>query len=256
MPKLLAPLIAVYALVAALVLVGAPRAEEQAQAPNSPSSGEQAQSGDAGVEAAQPTTTPNATPAPQPAPAPQAQDAAPAPQTETTPAPEAPVAVAAGPGSVSIVDFDFSPGTITVNVGDTVTWSNTGKQGHSATGSGFDTGILSKGQSGSHTFGSAGSFSYHCTPHPFMKGTVVVKASGSGGGSSGGGSPAGGSSAGGSGTAGGGSGSASTDSGSSASGSSGSALPATGADALLLAGFGLLLLGLGAVIRRRAANAQ
>ena len=45
---------------------------------------------------------------------------------------------------------------------------------HSATANdgSFDTGILSKGGSGSHTFTQAGTFSYICTPHPFMKGTV------------------------------------------------------------------------------------
>jgi LPXTG-motif cell wall-anchored protein len=157
---------------------------------------------------------------------------------------------------VSIVDFDFSPGTITINAGDTVTWTNTGSQGHSATGSGFDTGILSKGKSGSHTFTTPGTFTYHCTPHPFMKGTVVVKAASSGGGGSGagGGSSTGssagagtsGSSAGGS-TASG----SSAGSGSSASGG-GSGLPATGSDVAILAGLGVLLLGLGAAIRYRA----
>ena len=57
--------------------------------------------------------------------------------------------------------------------GDTVTWSNNGPTGHSATANdgSFDTGILQKGSSGSHTFSQAGTFSYICTPHPFMKGT-------------------------------------------------------------------------------------
>jgi hypothetical protein len=44
-----------------------------------------------------------------------------------------------------------------------------------ATGSGFDTGTLQKGQSGSHTFSQAGSFPYVCTIHPFMHGTITVK---------------------------------------------------------------------------------
>src|SRR5581483_4848918 len=30
----------------------------------------------------------------------------------------------------SIVDFSFSPATITIHVGDTVTWTNTGQQPH------------------------------------------------------------------------------------------------------------------------------
>jgi LPXTG-motif cell wall-anchored protein len=246
--KLLAPLIAVYVLVAALVLGGASFAADK-DAPNAPTSGEEAQSGEKGTPAAPPTTT---------SPAPNPQQQPPAPPAEPPPAdPSPPVAVAAAPGSVSIVDFDFNPGTITVNAGDTVTWTNTGDVGHSATGSGFDTGILSKGERGSHTFSSAGTFSYQCTPHPFMKGKVVVRAASSGGsgggGSSGGG--AGGGSAGGSASGGGssasggqGSGSSGTDSGS----SSRPGLPATGADAAVLGGFGLALLGLGLLIRRRA----
>jgi LPXTG-motif cell wall-anchored protein len=40
---------------------------------------------------------------------------------------------------------------------------------------------MDAGQSGSHTFTEAGTFSYICTPHPFMEGTVrVVAASGGG----------------------------------------------------------------------------
>lgn len=85
----------------------------------------------------------------------------------------------AGDPGVSIVDFSFSPATTTIHVGDTITWTNTGKQPHSATANdhSFDTGILHRGQSGSHTFTSAGTFSYFCVVHPFMKGTIVVLAS-------------------------------------------------------------------------------
>src|SRR5207248_3918997 len=88
------------------------------------------------------------------------------------------ISAGADPG-VTIADFRFAPRTTTVHVGDTITWSNVGPSPHSAiarNGS-FDTGILHKGQSGSHTFTQAGTFSYFCTVHPFMHGTVVVLAS-------------------------------------------------------------------------------
>ena len=96
--------------------------------------------------------------------------------------------MAAASGSVTVSDFTFSPGTITINQGDTVTWVNNGPTPHSATSSSgvFDTGIFPKGQSRSHTFNEAGTFAYICTPHPFMKGTVVVQASQTEGGSGGG----------------------------------------------------------------------
>jgi plastocyanin len=95
---------------------------------------------------------------------------APAPETYST------SAAAAGSVSVSIQDFLFSPGTVTVGVGGTVTWSNSGAEDHTATGSGFDTGTLSPGASASHTFAAAGTFSYICNIHPDMTGTVQVLA--------------------------------------------------------------------------------
>jgi amicyanin len=241
--KHIGPLITAYVLVAALVLVGAPLAA-QPGLPNA-SSSDEAQAGDNGVNTATPQTPEPASPNEQQAPAPEQQPPAP-------PQPSPPVAVAASPGSVTIFDYGFRPATITIDAGDAVTWTNTGKQPHSATGSGFDTGILKAGQSASHTFNSAGTFSYHCTPHPFMKGTVVVRATRSGGGSSGGSSGGSGSGSGNSAGTGGGattSGSASIPSQSSSSSSS---LPATGTDVAILGALGLALLGLGLAIRRRA----
>ena len=85
--------------------------------------------------------------------------------------------VAGDPG-VTIADFDFTPGTITVHAGDTITWTNNGPSSHTATArdGSFDTGVLRKGASGSHTFTEAGSFSYYCRIHPFMHGTIMVLA--------------------------------------------------------------------------------
>lgn len=80
-------------------------------------------------------------------------------------------------GSVAIRDFEFSPGRITVAAGDTVTWINGGPSEHSATSAAFDTGILLEGARGSHTFEAAGTFSYACSVHPSMNGTVEVTAS-------------------------------------------------------------------------------
>jgi plastocyanin len=109
-----------------------------------------------------------------------------------TPAPPTTTTVSARRGahkasstSVTIQDFFFSPGTVTVDVGDTVTWRNSGQAPHNATANdgSFKTPDLNNGQSGSHTFSSPGTFSYICTIHPYMQGTVrVLSASGSGGG--------------------------------------------------------------------------
>ena len=86
--------------------------------------------------------------------------------------------------TVSIVDFAFEPATVTVNVGDTVTWRNNGQAPHNAhaTNNEFQTEVVGNDQvSGSHTFDEAGSYNYICDVHPNMKGTVVVQAAADGG---------------------------------------------------------------------------
>ena len=82
----------------------------------------------------------------------------------------------AAPGSVRMLDFSFSPATITVNVGESVTWVNAGEEPHNAVGDAFSTALLDAGKSASKSFSSAGTFSYICTVHPQMKGTVKVVA--------------------------------------------------------------------------------
>jgi LPXTG-motif cell wall-anchored protein len=88
-------------------------------------------------------------------------------------------APAAGDPGVAIADFHFSPSTTTIHVGDTITWSNSGPSSHTATATNgsFNTGILKKGHSASHTFTQAGTFAYVCQIHPFMHGTIIVLAS-------------------------------------------------------------------------------
>jgi amicyanin len=83
---------------------------------------------------------------------------------------------AASTHQVAIVDFAFSPATLTITEGDTVTWTNSDAVAHTATGSGFDSGLLDQGESYSLTFSAAGTYDYLCTPHPTMTGQVVVQA--------------------------------------------------------------------------------
>jgi predicted lipoprotein with Yx(FWY)xxD motif/plastocyanin len=76
----------------------------------------------------------------------------------------------------TIVDFDFSPASITVGVGGTVTWKNTGTRNHTVTADdgSFDSGSLASGATFTETFTKAGSYTYHCSIHPSMTATVVV----------------------------------------------------------------------------------
>jgi plastocyanin len=90
--------------------------------------------------------------------------------------------VLAADQAVDIAGFAFSPQSITVSVGDTVTWTNADAQRHSATAddASFDTGTIARGASASETFATAGTFGYHCKVHPTMTGTVVVRAAAGG----------------------------------------------------------------------------
>ncbi len=89
---------------------------------------------------------------------------------------------AAAPGggssstSVTISNFAFVPATLTVKVGTTVTWTNQDTVAHTVASDAGDwiSSNLAQGQSYTHTFDTAGTFTYHCSIHPNMKGTIVV----------------------------------------------------------------------------------
>jgi hypothetical protein len=87
--------------------------------------------------------------------------------------------------TVAISGFAFAPASVSVSVGDSVTWTNGDGVGHTATAddASFDTGTIAGGGSDSVTFSTAGTFAYHCTIHPAMTGTITVAAAGGGGGS-------------------------------------------------------------------------
>lgn len=94
-----------------------------------------------------------------------------------------PYASAQNSASVSIKNYAFSPGTITVVIGvnNTVTWTNMDSVTHTVTANdnSWGSGDLSPGATYSHTFTTAGTFSYHCSIHTYMTGTVVVMSGGS-----------------------------------------------------------------------------
>jgi plastocyanin len=102
-----------------------------------------------------------------------------------------PLGAAAADQAVSMSGLAFHPATVTVNVGDTVTWTNNDGVAHTATADGgsFDTGTIGNGSSASVTFNTAGTFAYHCSVHPTMQGSVVVETASAGGGGGGGGVP-------------------------------------------------------------------
>ena len=86
----------------------------------------------------------------------------------------------AGGSAVKIVDFKYDPDPLEVEAGTAVKFTNEDDAAHTATSSGdvpkdFDTGNLEKGDSKEVTFDEAGSYTYICDIHNYMKGTVDVK---------------------------------------------------------------------------------
>jgi amicyanin len=85
--------------------------------------------------------------------------------------------------TVEIMDYKYSPATLTVKVGDTVTWTNHDSAPHDVTitegPEKFKSPTLKKGESFSYTFEKAGKYSYYCSIHPDMKASVTAEGSGS-----------------------------------------------------------------------------
>ncbi|MEP0520866.1 MAG: cupredoxin family copper-binding protein [Hyphomicrobiales bacterium] len=76
-----------------------------------------------------------------------------------------------------IQGMSFNPGTITIAVGDTITFTNRDGAPHTATAEdgSFTTATLRKGKSETLTFATAGTYAFFCKIHPGMKGTIIVK---------------------------------------------------------------------------------
>jgi plastocyanin len=84
------------------------------------------------------------------------------------------------PGSAVNPKLGFTPAIITVVIGvnNTVIWKNEDSDSHTAHSNipEFNSGFIPPGGSFEHSFERAGSYPYHCDPHPWMTGLVVVKA--------------------------------------------------------------------------------
>jgi len=78
---------------------------------------------------------------------------------------------------VEMQDFAFSPATLEVQKNTMVIWRNKDPMPHSATSDSgtFDTGAFQSGEEANVVFKTPGTYSYYCTVHPSMKGTIIVK---------------------------------------------------------------------------------
>ncbi len=78
--------------------------------------------------------------------------------------------------AITIKNFAFNPQSVTIKPGTTVTWTNEDSAPHTVTSDSgiFDSGQLPNGGSFSYTFNQNGRFDYHCSIHPYMKGSIIV----------------------------------------------------------------------------------
>lgn len=86
-------------------------------------------------------------------------------------------AQAAGTAVVRIANLSFTARDLRVRSGTRVRWVNEDQVQHSVTAEdgSFDSGLLDPGQAFERVFDRPGEYSYHCTPHPFMLGHVIVE---------------------------------------------------------------------------------
>lgn len=73
--------------------------------------------------------------------------------------------------------WNYDPNDLTVAAGTTVVWNNTGAVAHTVTsddGIAFDSGSVDPQGTFSFTADTPGTFTYHCTFHPWMTGTLTV----------------------------------------------------------------------------------
>lgn len=81
---------------------------------------------------------------------------------------------------IYIQNFSFTPTKLTIKKGTTITWTNKDDAHHDINpdreyGDAFKPSkLLGKGETYSFTFNTAGTYSYHCTPHPYMKAMIEV----------------------------------------------------------------------------------
>lgn len=79
--------------------------------------------------------------------------------------------------STAMRSMTYTDSKLEVAAGTTIAWSNQDQVPHTVTSdeNSFDSGVINTDAVWRHTFDRAGTYTYHCTLHPFMKATVVVR---------------------------------------------------------------------------------
>jgi len=78
---------------------------------------------------------------------------------------------------VRIANYHFTPDSVTIHAGEAVHWTNGDHIKHTITFEGAEEGspFVPEGATYSHRFDKPGVYRYHCRPHSYMKGVVVVR---------------------------------------------------------------------------------
>lgn len=81
--------------------------------------------------------------------------------------------------AITMAQYSFQPAALTIQVGDTVTWTNTDQAPHDVTTTDGPVTVhsptLTTGESWSYTFTTPGTYSYICSIHPSMTATLTVR---------------------------------------------------------------------------------
>ena len=90
----------------------------------------------------------------------------------------APLAAETAAVPVTIDNFVFGPERLTIKAGTTVTWTNRDDIPHTVASKDrlFKSKVMDTDESYSFTFATPGEYSYFCSLHPHMTGTIVVEA--------------------------------------------------------------------------------
>jgi plastocyanin len=106
---------------------------------------------------------------------------APTATSATTPTPSGPqeqITITGGGIGYNVTAFGFDPKQVTVKAGTTVVWSNNSGTTHNITSDAGDPATFTlpvdDGNTVSFKFTKPGTYPYHCSIHPTMKGTIVV----------------------------------------------------------------------------------
>lgn len=96
---------------------------------------------------------------------------------ESVPPPATTPAAGRDTVTAEVRDFMFQPARIVVAPGTTVVWTNGGQVIHTVTAEdrSFDSGAIESGERRAMLFSKPGTFPFHCTPHPFMRGEITVR---------------------------------------------------------------------------------